>query len=398
MLKPGAAWLVGCGALIAALGHWHAHPHAARLSQAEVATAEIRPVLDRYCITCHNQRLKTAGLVLDGFDMTSVGRDADTWERVARKLRTREMPPPGLPRPDRETYERATSTLEAALDAAAVAHPDPGRVIVHRLNRTEYVNAVRDLLALDVDGRSLLPADEPDQQGFDNVAGVLSVSPRLLENYLSAAGTVSRLAVGDRSLGTVENSFKIPTALAQDDRISDDLPFGSRGGISVPYHFPLDGEYRIKVLLKRQLYLYLIGMGEPHQIDIRLDGSLIKRFTIGGEGKGRTAPESFAGNTQGEPGWEVYMHTADEGLTVSIPVTAGEHNVGVSFVRTALGARRHPAATAARIRAHDQRAVLRQPLRGHRHHRRPVLREAGDGHAKPQGGVRLSSCDGNVCR
>ena len=334
MLKPGAAWLVGCGALIAALGHWHAHPHAARLSQAEVATTDtLRPVLDRYCITCHNKTLKTAGLVLDGFDMTSVGRDADTWERVARKLRTREMPPPGLPRPDRETYERATSTLEAALDAAALAHPDPGRVIVHRLNRTEYVNAVRDLLALDVDGRSLLPADEPDQQGFDNVAGVLSISPRLLENYLSAAGTVSRLAVGDRTLGTVENSFKIPTALAQDDRISDDLPFGSRGGISVPYHFPLDGEYRIKVLLKRQLYLYLIGMGEPHQVDIRLDGTLIKRFTIGGEGKGRTAPESFAGNTQGEPGWEVYMHTADEGLTVSIPVTAGEHNVGVSFVR-----------------------------------------------------------------
>ena len=195
--------------------------------------------------------------------------------------------------------------------------------------------------------------------------------------------TVSRLAVGDRSIGIVENAFKIPTALAQDDRISDDLPFGSRGGISVPYHFPLDGEYRIKVLLKRQLYLYLIGMGEPHQIDIRLDGSLIKRFTIGGEGKGRTAPESFAGNTQGEPGWEVYMHTADEGLTVSIPVTAGEHNVGVSFVRTSLGARRHPAATAARIRAHDQRAVLRQPLCGHRDHRRPVLREAGDGHAKP---------------
>ena len=333
-LKPRAAWLVGCGVLVAVLSHWHARPQAARPSQTEVATTEtVRPLLDRYCITCHNQRLKTAGLVLDGFDLTRIGREADTWERVARKLRTREMPPPGLPRPDRETYERATSTLEAALDAAALAHPDPGRVIVHRLNRTEYANAIRDLLALDVDARLLLPADEPDQQGFDNVAGVLSVSPRLLENYLSAASTVSRLAIGDRSLGTVENSFKIPTALVQDDRTSDDLPFGSRGGISIPYHFPLDGEYRIKVLLKRQLYLYLIGMGEPNQIDIRLDGSLIKRFTIGGEGKGRTAPESFAGNTQGDPGWEVYMHTADDGLTVSIPVTAGEHNVGVSFVR-----------------------------------------------------------------
>ena len=334
MLKSRAAWLVGCGALVAALGPWHARPHAAPLSQTEIATVEtLRPVLDRYCITCHNQTLKTAGLVLDRFDGARVGYDADTWERVARKLRTREMPPPGLPRPDRDTYDRAAATLEAALDAASTAHPNPGRVIVHRLNRTEYVNAVRDLLALAIDGRSLLPADEPDQQGFDNMAGVLSVSPRLLENYLSAASTVSRLAIGDRSLGTVENTFKIPTGLVQDDRASDDLPFGSRGGVSIPYQFPLDGEYRIKVVLKRQLYLYLIGMGEPHQIDIRLDGGLIKRFTIGGAGKGRTAPEGFAGNTQGDPDWEVYMHTADDGLTVSIPVTAGPHDVGVSFVK-----------------------------------------------------------------
>ena len=333
-LKPRAAWLIVCGVVSVTLGYLTAHPSAARAQVRPAApTDTLRPLLDRYCVTCHNDRLKTAGLVLEGFDVARIGHEADTWERVARKLRTREMPPPGLPRPDQDTYERATSGLEAALEAAATANPNPGRVIVHRLNRTEYTNAVRDLLALDIDGRSLLSADEPDQQGFDNVAGVLTVSPRLLENYLSAASVVSRLAVGDPSLGTVENTFKLPTALVQDDRTSDALPFGSRGGISIPYQFPLDGEYRIKVLLKRQLYLYLIGMGEPHQIDIRLDGTLIKRFTIGGEGKGRTTPESFAGNTQGEPEWEVYMHTADEGLTVSLPVTAGPHEVGVSFVR-----------------------------------------------------------------
>ena len=177
-------------------------------------------MLDRYCITCHNQTLKTAGLVLDGFDMTRVGRDADTWERVARKLRTREMPPPGLPRPDqRHLRTRDARRSKPRSMRRRPPIPIPGRVIVHRLNRTEYTNAVRDLLALDIDGRSLLPADEPDQQGFDNVAGVLSVSPRLLENYLAAASTVSRLAIGDRSLGTVENTFKIPTALVQDDRI-----------------------------------------------------------------------------------------------------------------------------------------------------------------------------------
>ncbi len=330
-----------CGAVLVTTGYLTARPSAqagsvpssAPVSSGLTPTDSLRPVLDRYCITCHNQRLKTAGLVLEGFDPARIGNEVDTWEKVARKLRTHEMPPPGLPRPDGDTYDRVASALESALDAVATARPNPGRVVVHRLNRTEYKNAVRDLLALNIDERSLLSADEPDQQGFDNVAGVLSVSPRLLENYLTAASVVSRLAIGDPSLGAAENTFKVPTALVQDDRASDDLPFGSRGGISIPYQFPLDGQYRIKVLLKRQLYLYLIGMGEPHQIDIRLDGSLIKRFTIGGEGKGRTAPESFAGNTQGDPGWEVYMHTADDGLTVTVPVTAGAHDVGVSFVR-----------------------------------------------------------------
>src|SRR5262245_14624092 len=150
---------------------------------------------------------------------------------------------------------------------------------------------------------------------------------------MSAAATVSRLALGDPTLNPVVDTFKVPTAMVQDDRAGEWQPFGSRGGTSVRYHFPLDGEYTIKVVLKRQLYLYLIGMGEPHQIDIRLDGALLKRFTVGGEGRGMTAPESFAGNTQGDPGWEVYMHTADEGLEVRVPVRAGTRDVSVSFVR-----------------------------------------------------------------
>jgi uncharacterized protein DUF1592/uncharacterized protein DUF1588/uncharacterized protein DUF1585/uncharacterized protein DUF1595/uncharacterized protein DUF1587/cytochrome c len=334
-VRRGAAYLVRAGALLLILGYTPAHPAADPLQTGSVSssTVSLRPVLDRYCVACHNGRLKTAGLQLDSLDLERVGADADTWEKVARKLRTREMPPAGASRPDRDTYDRATAVLEAALDRAAEISPKPGRVVIHRLNRTEYTNAVRDLLALDIDGRSLLPADEPDQQGFDNMAGVLSVSPRLLENYLSAASVVSRLAIGREGLGAIESTFKIPTALVQDDRTSDDLPFGSRGGLSIPYQFPLDGEYRISVRLKRQLYQYLIGMGEPHLIDIRVDGTLLKRFTIGGEGKGMTAPESFAGNTQGEPGWEVYMHTADDPLTVRVPITAGAHRVGVSFVR-----------------------------------------------------------------
>src|SRR5262249_39812482 len=138
---------------------------------------------------------------------------------------------------------------------------------------------------------------------------------------------------GDRSLGPVVDTFKVPTAMAQHDRSGDRQPFGSRGGLTVPYHFPVDGTYTIKVVLKRQLYLYLIGMGEPHQIDLRIDGALLKRFTIGGEGRGMTAPESFAGNTQGDPAWEVYMHTADAGLEVRVPVKAGTRDVSASFLR-----------------------------------------------------------------
>jgi mono/diheme cytochrome c family protein len=327
--------LFACGLLAAVAGYLHAYPlvGAQQDGPPKGVPHDLKPALDRYCVTCHNARLRTGGLSFEQLDPALVGRDPETWEKVARKLRTREMPPQGLPRPDQATYERLVTTLEAALDDAVAANPQPGRVAIHRLNRTEYTNAIRDLLALDVDGRALLPADEPDQQGFDNVAGVLSVSPRLLENYMAAANTISRLAIADATISPVEDTVRIPTATVQDDRASEDLPFGSRGGVSIPYHFPLDGDYRIKVVLKRQLYLYLIGMGEPHQIDVRLDGTLLKRFSIGGEGKGMTAPESFAGNTQGDPQWEVYMHTADEGLSVHAPITAGTHRVGVSFVR-----------------------------------------------------------------
>ncbi|MBI2149710.1 MAG: DUF1592 domain-containing protein, partial [Acidobacteria bacterium] len=292
-----------------------------------------RAVLDGYCITCHNQRLKTAGLALDTIDIERAGESADLWEKVLRKLHTKEMPPPGRPRPDDATYAAMTAFLERTLDGAAAANPNPGRVAVHRLNRTEYRNAIRDLLGLQIDSKSLLSADEADQEGFDNVASILSVSPALLEAYLSAARTISRLAVGDPTINPVADVFKVPTALVQDERTSEDLPFGSHGGATIRYHFRLDGEYQIKVLLRRQLYLYIQGMGEPHQIDIRLDGVLIKRFEVGGKAKGMTMPESFAGNTQGDPAFEEYMHTADAGLEVRVAVQAGAHDVGVSFVR-----------------------------------------------------------------
>jgi hypothetical protein len=299
----------------------------------EAQKPSARAVIDKYCVTCHNAKLKTAGLQLDTADVSHVGERADLWERVARKLRTGEMPPAGLPRPDKATYARIATELETGLDSAALARPNPGRVPVHRLNRAEYTAAVRDLLALDVDGKALLSADDANQEGFDNVASVLSVSPVLLENYLSAARRVSRLAVGDLTLSPAVDSYKYSRFLIQDDHMSDDLPFGSQGGALIRYYFPVDGDYTIKIQLRRQFYTYIVGMGEPHQIDIRLDGVRIKRFTVGGGANGTTMPETFAGNTQGSPEFEAYMHTADAGLEARIPVKAGAHEVSVSFVR-----------------------------------------------------------------
>jgi hypothetical protein len=311
----------------------------ARAAQVAATTAgrETSPLpatdtLNKYCVTCHNGRLKTAGLQIDSLDVDHIAANAPQWEKIVTKLRTGEMPPPGRPRPDPDTYRAVASALERELDAAAAATPRPGRVPVHRLNRSEYTHAIRDLLGLEVDGRALLSADEADQEGFDNVASVLSVSPALLENYLSAARAISRLAVGDPGRHPVVDTFKISKALVQDERLSDELPFGSQGGALLRYYFPLDAEYTIKVLLRRQEYDYIIGMGERHQLDFRLDGVRIKRFTVGGEAKGMTTPENFAGNTQGDPEFEEYMHTADAHLEARVAVKAGLHEVGVSFV------------------------------------------------------------------
>ena len=166
------------------------------------ATVDQTPaaVLAKYCITCHNEKRKTAGLMIDKLDLQHVGGDAEVWEKVVQKFRTHEMPPPGAPRPDKATYDAVTAHLERALDAAIAAKPNPGHVPVHRLNRTEYTNAIRDLLGLKIDGESLLIADEPDKHGFENIAGLLSVSPSRLERYLAAARKVSRLAVGDPTI------------------------------------------------------------------------------------------------------------------------------------------------------------------------------------------------------
>ena len=231
-------------------------PAAVQAAASEPAPARPRAVLDRYCITCHNDRLRTGGLTLDAssVDAAYPSRHADVWERVIAKLRTGAMPPPGRPRPDEATYDAVASRLEADIDRVAAESPDPGRTsTVHRLNRTEYRNAIRDLLALDLDVTPLLPGDETSDTGFDNNADVLSISTAQLERYLSAARTITRLATGLPPTGPGFETFDVPLLLLQDERQSEQMPLGSRGGVAVPYHFPVDGDYLVKIELRFEL-------------------------------------------------------------------------------------------------------------------------------------------------
>jgi mono/diheme cytochrome c family protein len=306
---------------------------------AVVTAASAKATFEKYCIGCHNQRLHTANLALDTLDVAAPPAHAEQWEKVIAKLRAGSMPPPGRPRPDAATYQAVAGWLENELDRAWEAKPNPGRAAaVHRLNRTEYNNAIRDLFALDLDVRSLLPGDETADGSFDNVADELSISTAHLERYLSVSRQVTRLATGLPPSRPTIDTFEIPLHVMQDDRQGEDLPFGSRGGLAIRYDFPADGEYSIKIRLQRQYQDYIKGMGWPQQLDVRLDGKLLKRFTVGGGAQGRPAASSYAGD--GEPGfagddeWEKYMQIGgDAGLQIRVPVQAGSRIVGVSFVR-----------------------------------------------------------------
>ena len=292
-----------------------------------------RELLNKYCVVCHNERLRAGQITLQNINLEDIGSRAEVWEKVLHKFGRGEMPPAGMPRPDRATAETFTRWLETSLDTAAARNPSPGKVSIHRLNRIEYGNAIRDLLALDVDTQTLLVADDADQQGFENIAGALSVSPASLDRYLAAARKISALAIGDPAAVPVFDAYGVPKLLEQTDRVSEDLPFGSAGGIAVRHHFSADAEYVVKVRLRRQLYDYILGMGRPHQLEVRLDGALLKRFTVGGNAPGKPAPLTFAGNMQGDAEWEVFMHTADDALEVHFPVKAGTRTVSASFIK-----------------------------------------------------------------
>jgi mono/diheme cytochrome c family protein len=280
-----------------------------------------RALLDTYCVTCHNERARVGGLELDKMDPARIPDDAETWEKVVRKLRGGMMPPQGMPRPDQATLEAFTSWLETSLDREALARPNPGRASLHRLNRTEYANAIRDLLGLEIDVTSLLPADD-ESYGFDNIADVLKVSPSLLEQYLAASHKVSSLAVGDPGTPPVSNVYRVPPDLAQDEHI-EGLPLGTRGGVLIRHNFPLDADYQVSVRLLRNIVGYMTGLEFAHQLEISVDGERVFLAPVGGPDDNRMSDENMSEAAD----------RIDERLKTRIPVKAGPRVVGVTFLR-----------------------------------------------------------------
>src|SRR5712672_1337164 len=276
--------------------------------------------INRYCVSCHSDRLKTAGLSLEKADAVHPALDPELWEKVVRKMQARSMPPQGARRPDEATYGTVQGAIETALDAGASAHPNPGAPILHRLNRSEYANAIHDLLALDVDVTSLLPADDA-AFGFDNISDVLGVSPSLQERYLSAATKIAAMAVGDPDITAGSDTFRIRQDLSQDQHI-DGLPLGTIGGTSVRYTFPLDGDYVLQVKLYRTTLNIMRGLEYPHDVEFAIDGRRVYLATIGGT---EDLASLFDKPTD-------TSDAVDARLRVRVPVKAGPHEVSVAFV------------------------------------------------------------------
>lgn len=287
-------------------------------SRAAFGDPSYRAVLDKYCVTCHNQRLKTAGLMLDTLNLAKVPAQGETWEKVIGKLQSGTMPPAGLPRPDAPTYAALTNWLQSQIDQAS--EPYAGRPILHRLNRAEYANAIRDLLALDIEPAALIPPDD-SAFGFDNVADALSVSPALQEHYLDAALKIGALAVGDPNIPPGSETWRIRQDLSQDRHVNG-LPLGTVGGTRVSYNFPLDGEYSFQAQLYRTNLNIMRGLESPHQVEIALDGKRIRLATIGGK-------DDLA---------SLFEKPTDTGdavearLRVRVPVTAGPHVITIAFL------------------------------------------------------------------
>jgi cytochrome c5 len=331
------ALLIGVLAAVA-VGHSQTQGEGGRTSRAAApaqasaptrtaAAAAVHPVappdgalVQKYCVTCHSDRLKTGGLSLQGVDPAAPKIDGAIWEQVVQKLHGGMMPPQGMPRPDAAALDAFVRSLEAVLDRQAASTPNPGHKPPHRLNRTEYGHAIRDLLDLDIDASSMLPADD-ESNGFDNIAGVLRVSPSLLEQYLGAARKVSSLAVGtDKDV--IRLAFRIPPDDSQEDQV-DGLPIGTRGGLSFTHTFPQDAEYEFSVFLLRNIVGYMIGLEFAHQLEISIDGERVFMKQVGGE----------EDNLASDKNMSEAANAIDARLKTRVRVKAGPRTVAITFVK-----------------------------------------------------------------
>ena len=319
----GKAMTRASGVAILLTGLVLAPAHAGVRQQAQPASSSSpdlspRALLNRYCVTCHSDALKTGGLTLARIDIDHASVDAEVWERVFRKLRAGLMPPSGAPRPDRAALDGFRRTMEASVDRAALERPNPGATSLHRLNRSEYANVIRDLLAVDVDASALLPPDD-SSEGFDNIADVLGTSPALIDRYIGAAAKISRLAVGDTDVGPVSTTYKVRGDLSQDRHI-DGLPVGTRGGILIHHNFPVDGEYLFKFsLLKVNFGPQYGGAAKDEQLEMSVNGERVLLRDL------RSVPYYYI------RGGAVAGPAAP--LEIRLPIKAGPQDIIVTFIK-----------------------------------------------------------------
>jgi hypothetical protein len=313
------AWIV-CAVLVAGRSGLDIQARGFGGQASPVPILDTKATINQYCVTCHSARLKSGDLVLENVDPTAAGTNPVLWEKVIRKVGAGVMPPQGARRPDAATLHALVRSLEASLDDAAAARPDPGRPLLHRLNRAEYRNAIRDLLALDVDVATLLPPDD-SAYGFDNISDVLGVSPSLQERYLAAAGRISRLAVGDPSMRPGSDTYRVPQDLSQNQHV-EGLPFGTVGGLQVLHTFPLNAEYEFRTQLYRTNLNIVRGLQYPSEFEIAVDGREVHRVTIGGN---EDLAAMFDKPTDTGDAVELRMR-------VRVPVTAGPHEVTATFI------------------------------------------------------------------
>jgi len=343
-VMAGAMWTASPDAI-------HARGAAKGAVPAAISDASgAEQLVKTYCITCHNDRLKSGGLALDRADLAHAGAHPEVWEKVVRKLRAGLMPPSGSPRPERAVYDGLTVWLESELDRAAAGNPNPGAAdIFHRLNRAEYKNAVRDVLGVDADVASLLPADDASY-GFDNIAGVLRMSPTLMERYLAAAQKIAAVAIASPRNDALVQVFHVPDDLLQEYHV-ESLPLGTRGGIRVQYTAPAAGTYEIKARLQRNGNDYVPTFPDDHALEIAVDGSRLELFTLRAEGPApRPGPQRVALDAGIVDDPQVPRPVAtdrstvtarqedrkkiDAGWRVRVPLQAGTHDITAAFIKS----------------------------------------------------------------